>query len=394
MDKTLKVAHCVESYFPSKGGMPEVVRQLSERIAAKGMDVTVFTSFHPDRNSEKINGVNIRSFPISGNYVQGIKPDTGKYFQELKDGNFDVVVLFAAQQWATDSIIDRLNEIPGKKIFVPTGFSHFHNPAYSDYFEKMKTWMHAFDANVFLSENYTDINFARENGITKNVIIPNGAAEEEFEKESKINIRERFGIKKEELLVLHVGSYTGIKGHREALDIFIRSSVKNAVLLLVGDKNHYLEKAFKSHYSYFPLRIKNLFRKKKINIVELTREESVAAFLEADLFLFPSNVECSPIVLFEAMAAGVPFLASSAGNSEEIVKWSHGGWILPCGKTENGWTKIRLAESIEVFEKVCADKKLLKETGQEGKKAWKEKFTWSGIAEQYLDLYRKLIEQK
>ena len=93
-----------------------------------------------------MNGVVVQSFSISGNYVEGIKGDQQKYIAALKNGNFDIVVLFAAQQWATDSIIDKLKEIPGKKVFVPTGFSHFFNANYKTYFEKMKEWLQSFDA--------------------------------------------------------------------------------------------------------------------------------------------------------------------------------------------------------------------------------------------------------
>ena len=61
MDKTLNIAHCVESYEPAKGGMPEVVKQLSERMVQKGHTVTVFTSLHSDRKGDSINGVQIKS---------------------------------------------------------------------------------------------------------------------------------------------------------------------------------------------------------------------------------------------------------------------------------------------------------------------------------------------
>jgi glycosyltransferase involved in cell wall biosynthesis len=391
MDKKLRIAHCVESYNPSLGGMPEVVRQLSERMVAKGHSVTVFTSENKERKTESMNGVVVKAFQISGNYVEGIKGNQEEYIETLRLGNYDIVVLFAAQQWATDSIIDKLNEIPGKKVFVPTGFSHFFNSAYQEYYNKMKGWMQSFDANVFLADDYTDVNFAKGNGIIRNYLIPNGAAEEEFEKPDKADIRKKFGINKSDLLVLHVGTYTGVKGHKEALKIFIRSSVKNSVLLLAGNKNNYLKKAFSSHYSYWFLNLLAKLKGKKIIITELSREETVAAFCQSDLFLFPSNVECSPIVLFEAMAGGIPFLSSEAGNSAEIEKWSGAGWILPCERMENRWVSIRIDESVKLFEKVCADPELMRKKGVAGKAAWKKSFTWSHIADEYIDLYQKLV---
>ncbi|MCU0435798.1 MAG: glycosyltransferase family 4 protein [Bacteroidia bacterium] len=391
MAQVLNIAHCVESYAPAKGGMPEVVRQLSERMAAAGHKVTVFTSAHAQRTSNVLNGVHINCFHLSGNEVNGIKGNTGEYLEELRRGNFDVVVFFAAQQWAFDSVADELDSIPGKKVFVPTGFSHFHNSEYRQYFEKMKTRIGKFDANVFLSDNYADINFARQHNARGIQLIPNGAAEEEFEAPQTFHIRQKLGIAPDALLLLHVGSYTGIKGQREAIEIFIRARLKNAVLLLAGDKNRYLKQQLARHPRFLKLNLLRLLKRKRIIIAELTREETVQAFREADLFLFPSNVECSPIVLFESMAAGVPFLASAAGNTEEIITWSKAGWLLPSTRRTNGWVDVKPDESTALLEKLAADRTLLKQTGKAGREVWKARFTWAHIAGQYTALYQQLI---
>ncbi|MCA6364733.1 MAG: glycosyltransferase family 4 protein [Bacteroidetes bacterium] len=390
MDKVLNIAHCVESYAPAIGGMPEVVRQLSERMAAQGHRVTVFTSHHPQRETNVINGVHINCFKISGNEAEGIHGNTADYQAQLRSGNFDVIVFFAAQQWALDAVADALDSIPGKKVFVPTGFSHFHNPAYAAYFEKMKTRISAFDANVFLSDNYADINFARENKARGICLIPNGAAEEEFEAPPTQQIRRKLGVAPDALLLLHVGSYTGIKGQREALEIFMRAKLGNAVLLLAGDKNRYLKQQLLRHPRFLKLNLLRMLKRKRVIIAELSRAETVDAFREADLFLFPSNVECSPIVLFESMAAGIPFLASAAGNTEEIISWSNGGWLLPSQRRANGWVDVQLNESIALLEKLVANRPLLKQTGKTGHAAWKARFTWAHIANQYLSLYQQL----
>jgi glycosyltransferase involved in cell wall biosynthesis len=390
MDKAVKIAHCVESYFPAKGGMPEVVRQLSERMVANGHDVTVFTSHHPDRKSDLINGVRVKSYAIIGNEVNGIIGDTKSYITDLKQGDFDVVVCFAAQQWSYDAIADELPTIPGKKVFVPTGFSHFFNPQYSGYFDQLKRRITYFDANVFLSNDYADINFARANNAHGIYIIPNGAAEEEFERNGIGSIREKLNIPQDAQLVLHVGSYTGIKGHREAIELFIRARTHNAVLLLIGEKNKILKKYFYTHPSYFKLNLLRLLKRKRILFEELNREETVAAFKSADLFLFPSNVECSPIVLFESMAAGVPFLASTAGNTSEIIEWSRGGWLLPCVRRTNGWADVKLDEAVPFLEQTLNNKIALREAGKGGHAAWKSRFTWALITAEYLKLYHSL----
>ena len=68
----MRILHTVEFYEPSKGGAQEVIKQLSERLAARGHDVTVATSYLPTRSSAELNGVKIRQFHVRGNRVKGI----------------------------------------------------------------------------------------------------------------------------------------------------------------------------------------------------------------------------------------------------------------------------------------------------------------------------------
>ena len=56
------------------------------------------------------------------------------------------------------------DKIRGKKVFVPTGFSGFYLPNIK-IFRIDETLDDANDMNVFLSEDYRDINFARGCGV-------------------------------------------------------------------------------------------------------------------------------------------------------------------------------------------------------------------------------------
>ena len=370
--------------------MAEVVKQLSERFVSMGHSVTVTTGTNSERKSEIINGVKVVSFKITGNSVMGYTGNTKAYEDFLLNSNFDVVTLFAAQQWATDIALPILNKIKGKKVFVPTGFSYFYDSSYTSYYEQMKIWMKVFDANVFLSNDYRDINFAKENGITNNFIIPNGAAEEEFDKPIEINIKKKLEIPENSFLILHVGSFTGAKGHPEAVKIFIKASIPNAVLLLAGHKNNLFRKLFTSHYRFILLNFKRLLKRKHIIITELNRQETIDAYKTADLFLFPSNIECSPIVLFECMAAKIPFASSDVGNAREIAQWGGNGFIIPTEKDEIGWAKIKIKESAQMLEEIVSDKIKLKQMGENGHTVWKNNYTWKKIAEQYEKLYLTL----
>ncbi len=390
MDHPLKIAHCVESYTPALGGMAEVVRQLSERMTAHGHEVVIFTSAHADRPGNAVNGVPIRSFPLSGNTIAGITGDPAPYLQELRTGGFDVVTLFAAQQWSADLVLPVLDSIPAKKVFVPTGFSALHDPGWRYYFEQMPQWLAAMDLNVFHSETYQDMAFAREHGITNLAVIPNGAAEEEFDGPPGLDVRKELGLAADQPMILHIGSYSGLKGHREAIRMFLRADTGSAVLVLVGNGVKILEGYYKAHRSYFTLRWQARLRGKKILFLELDRKRTVATLKSSDLFLFPSNIECSPIVLYEAAAAGVPFLASQAGNSEEIARWTGGGWVIPGTRNDQRRIVPDISAGARQLSEIISDTALLRNTGRKGNQAWKERFTWKKIADRYLNAYLQL----
>ena len=216
----MKILHAVEFYSPSIGGMQEVVRQLSERIAMLGHEVTVVTSKIADRKIQRLHNVQIKEFAVVGNQAKGMMGEYGFYQKFLLDEKFDVITFFAAQQWTFDAAIPVINKITAKKVFVPTGFSGMYDEMYNDYYMQMPELLRAFDSVIFLSEDYRDINFARKHSVKNILVIPNGAAADEFENKRRKIIRDSLHILPTDFLILHIGSYTGIKGHKEAIDIF------------------------------------------------------------------------------------------------------------------------------------------------------------------------------
>jgi glycosyltransferase involved in cell wall biosynthesis len=379
----MKILHTVQFYEPSKGGMQEVVKQISERLVKLGHSVTVATSKNPLRTSKNINGVHIEEFDISGNSVEGISGDMWKYQKFLLDSDFDIMVNFAAQQWATDVALTVLPKISAKKVFAPTGFSALHFPEYQEYFKLVKEKMQEYDMNIFSSGKYQDYKFAIDNHIKNIFIIPNGADENEFMYPSTINIREKLGIPENNFLILHVGSHTGMKGHKEAIKIFKRAHVPNSKLIIVG--------SIFSARCYYECKLQELFNK-NIMILDLPREDIVALYKKSDVFLFPSNIECSPIVLFEAMAAGIPFITTNVGNSMEILKWSnYSGFELPTTIDAHGHSRADIENSSQVLKNLHRNKFLLKKIGAHGREEWLKHFTWEKIAKQYEKIYMDVL---
>ena len=371
-----------------------MVKQLSERLVRLNHDVMVVTRYNAERDFSELNGVKIITFKIVGNprYVES--EEDQRYVDFLLNLQADIVTFFAAQQWATNLALPILNQIKAKKVSVPTGYSGLYWPEFKSYFEDMKTHIHNYDMNVYLSNDYRDINFARENNVRPITIIPKGAAEDEFLSNTDIDVRKELKISPNHFLLLLVGSYTGWKGHKEAIELFLRSDLKNATLLMIGNNYEYFKRQYIKHPGlFFRVLINQLFGNKKIIFNSFPRKFTVAAYKQADLFIFPSNVECSPIVLFECAAAKLPFISTDVGNACEIAQWTKGGEIMPTVKDEGGFSHVKIKEGVELLNRIYGDTEKRKRMSEESFEIWKQKYSWEVITKQYEQLYLSLLQK-
>jgi glycosyltransferase involved in cell wall biosynthesis len=381
----VRILHTVEFYRPSVGGAQEVVKQISEELVRRGHEVTVATSNLPTRASGNVAGVRIEGFSISGNATSGFAGETARYTQFLIDGNFDVMMNYAAQQWATDLAFSVLDKVPYPKVLAPCGFSALHDRSYADYFRAMPDVLRRYDRLVFHSNDYRDAAFARRHGVTNSVTIPNGASATEFD-QPRSEFRRRHGIPADRPMLLTVGSHTGAKGHDAAIAAFREAKIGPATLVVIGDERENagcFRKCSRAsrHASLFSL------GRKRVVLLAPPRAETVAAFQAADLFLFPSNLECSPIVLFEAAASRTPFVASSAGNASEIARWTGAGLVVPTSRKNDGTVAVAVPAMARAIERLIHDSVERRRLADAGYAAWKRSFTWEAIATQYERVY-------
>ena len=134
-------------------------------------------------------------------------------------------------------------------------------------------------------------------------------------------------------------------------------------------------------------------RHSRITVADLDREAIVAAHHAADLFLFPSNVECSPLVLFEAAATRTPFLATDVGNVAEIARWTGGGEVLPTAFETSGLAHVDVAAGATRLRELWRDPGARERMGQAAHAAWQARFTWETIVADYERLFVDLVEK-
>ena len=105
------------------------------------------------------------------------------------------------------------------------------------------------------------------------------------------------------------------------------------------------------------------------------------AFAAADIFVLPSHSEGSPVVILEALGAGVPVLTTKASPWEDLVTYRC-GW----------WTDISVNAIADALEHALRRSPAeLREMGQRAKELVRERYLWSQIAERTLILYEWLI---
>jgi glycosyltransferase involved in cell wall biosynthesis len=108
-------------------------------------------------------------------------------------------------------------------------------------------------------------------------------------------------------------------------------------------------------------------------------EELLAA---ADLFVLSSRSEGLPLSILEAMAAGLPVVASSVGGVPELVVEGETGLLVPPGDPH------ALAAAIE---RLLDDSALRRRLGAAGRTRVSEHFDLASARRAHLDLYRTVL---
>lgn len=110
-----------------------------------------------------------------------------------------------------------------------------------------------------------------------------------------------------------------------------------------------------------------------------SREAVAAHYREADAFVFPSDYEPFGLVLLEAMAAGLPVVASDADGPRDVVTPAT-GWLVPFGRARA--RHVRLAEALDRLLRCPAE--TLATMGREARER-AATFRWEACARAHAD---------
>jgi len=196
-------------------------------------------------------------------------------------------------------------------------------------------------------------------------------------------IRQRYEVKDDELMVLFLGRLVWVKGVDKLIAAMphVLQKIPNAKLVIVGlgDMQEYLNRLAQN------LRLQD---RVKFRFEFIPEDERIAHYAACDLAVFPSVYEPFGIVALEAMSMEKPVVVGASGVSgmREIVVNAGpeqcGFHVNPNDPTDIAWGIIN---SIE-------DPNKRKQLGQNGRKRVLKEFTWDEIAKRTVQVYSEFLE--
>jgi len=214
------------------------------------------------------------------------------------------------------------------------------------------------------------------NGVDPERYNPKNCKREEVEA-----IRNKYGIKPDENMILFLGRLTWVKGVTnlvQAMPTILQEYPKTKLVILgKGEQqNDVIETANR-------LGISN---KVACKFEFVPEKERILHYGAADVCIFPSTYEPFGIVSLEAMSMAKPIVVGAqgvVGFREQVVSFGHD----QNGVHVNGGNPVDIAWGIK---EVLCDSDRAKKWGENGRKRVLQYFTWRKAAEQTLHIYEML----
>lgn len=229
--------------------------------------------------------------------------------------------------------------------------------------------MHGSDLRKIVNsrgENNSDFNLSGADKIlsiseyTSGILIRSGYPREKIIRHNVGIELSKFGLKNDLvgdnpiLKILSVGRLAPVKGHCygiRAIAIYIKTpGVKRIEYVIAGDGPDLPE---------LQKLVKDLDLTDVIRFTgAMTQEELAGEYAIADILIHPSIEEVTPLVIMEAMASGIPVIATDTGAVSEIVKNNVTGFLVEPRNPE---------QIAEYLKKLSGDPEMRRKMGVEGR---------------------------
>jgi len=378
------------TFLPYFGGQEVYVRKLSENLAKRGHEVTIFTTDAVSRipfkrafaERQESGAYTVLRFPCQG-FLYSYVPIAPRFILAVLSKsitNHHVVHVHGFGHVTSDvaALMRRIFRVPvvltthglhqetGQRGFVRSLFWYYYRETC------VRITLHTVDRILTLSPDESRY-LARfgPNVESKVTVVPIGVATEEF-----LRFAGKTPSPTDRPMVLYVGRIYPGKGLNFLIEAISSLKSYNPLVVLAGERTEYV--------SVLQELAKKLGVDRNVVFTGFVDEEEKSRLLsEASVFCLPSKYEGASLATLEAMAAGTPIVATRTGGLQYLVRDGSSGFLVRYGRAD----EIALS-----LEKIITNPLLRDEMGKRASATAKD-YEWTTIAARIEEIYEEVIRE-
>jgi glycosyltransferase involved in cell wall biosynthesis len=418
--RRLRIVHVTPLYHPSVGGAQTHIRAISERLAARGHEVYVFTvrptgspelgSNHAPSPAELINGVHVRRFRptarLAGVFGRLMRvPVAGhrllrcflswEHIRVLGSEHFMPRSLLAVLRLKPD-ILTVINwadfelaypfarlRVVGRFAFVGLPLFHTaeqwsHSPLYPALLDRC-------DAVLANTEHEQRFIQERMRRLCPVYAVGAGLDSPPFARRDGRVIRARYGVGGEPV-VGYVGRLQATKGTVGLLDAMRHVWARDErVRLVLAGKRYPLGSILDAPIERALADLNVAERARVIHIDGFEEQEKASVFDAMDVYAMPSIAESFGIAYLEAWMCEKPVIGARIGSTQCVIREGVDGLLVDPDNPED------IAAAIL---RLLGDRELRLRMGRAGLEKTLSRFTWDKITDRVEQIYLDLVASK
>lgn len=308
-------------YYPSIGGTQKLCQSVVDIFREAGNDVEVITTHDTSRD--------LKSFDYSFVEMPNLDFLNKPLFWSR---GYDSVFVFAdlgsqslhtIQTSAINHSVLVLNLDENVYKWVKNEEQGYSKQIVSKIVERIKT----FDTVVSFCKDAPVNKFLEENNI-EYVFIPNFSRDVRETEKKEFDLHETLGLDKNKKVIFNHGLFEKRKNQLHLIENFHKAGMKQdySLVFLGSPRDSWDVPYFKECKKF----VEDNDLQENIKFIKGTNNNSLidSLLLKSDVYVLPSTAEGLPLVLIEAMSAGLPWVSTPVGGVPSVMGPLHGGVVL------------------------------------------------------------------